>query len=154
MLDSVSRSQQPSSSKGQHRNVLIAVRRDDCDHDCSSLCAPAGSATGWLVSETISSRYSVVVSETQQSLKSVPAITAQELASVRESMYSPRDQIARPQNAILSKFESPHRSCGRRHPTVSRGVAQPGRAPGSGHGGNSLIRRRLASEIHIKAASG
>src|SRR5260370_21554704 len=45
MLDSVSRSQQPSSSKGQHRNVLIAVTRDDCDQDCSSLCAPAGSPT-------------------------------------------------------------------------------------------------------------
>jgi hypothetical protein len=34
----------------------------------------------------------------------------------------------------------------------SRGVAQPGRAPGSGHSGNSLIRRRLALKIHSKPA--
>src|SRR6266852_3283991 len=61
MLDGVSRSQQLSSGKGQHRNVLIAVRRDDCDQDCSSLYAPAGSAAGRQVNETISSRYSVVV---------------------------------------------------------------------------------------------
>src|SRR6266481_3824817 len=51
MLDSVSRSQQPSSSKSQHRNVLISLRRDDCDQDCSSLCAPAGSATAGLSTE-------------------------------------------------------------------------------------------------------
>src|SRR6202023_3913757 len=105
-LNSDSRSQQPSSSKGQHRNVLIAIRRDNCDQDCSSLCAPAGSATGRLVSETISSRYSVVVSEMRQSLKPVPAMAAHGFASVRETTCSPRDQIARPQNAILSEFES------------------------------------------------
>jgi hypothetical protein len=93
-------------------------------------------------SATISSRSSVVVSETRQSLKPVPAMTAHGLASVRETTCSPRDQIARPQNAILSEFESPHRSCGRRHPTVSRGVAQPGRAPGSGPGG-----RRFKSSL-------
>src|SRR6266404_6384740 len=40
MLDSVSRSQQPSSSKGQHRNVLIAVTRDDCDQIVAAFARP------------------------------------------------------------------------------------------------------------------
>src|SRR5271170_1650063 len=46
------------------------------------------------------------------------------------------------QNAILSEFESPHRSGGGRPPVDSRGVAQPGRAPGSGPGG-----RRFKSSL-------
>jgi hypothetical protein len=68
------------------------------------------------VNETTSLRYSVVVSETRPPLKSVPTSTGQELASVRDSTCSPRDQIAGPPNAILSQFELPRRSRGGRHP--------------------------------------
>src|SRR5271170_7462893 len=46
------------------------------------------------------------------------------------------------QNAILSEFESPHRSGGGRPPVDSRGVAQPGRAPGSGPGGRRFESSR------------
>ena len=48
----------------------------------------------------------------------------------------------RAQNAILSEFESPRHSRGVRHSVVCRGVAQPGRAPGSGPGG-----RRFKSSL-------
>ena len=77
MLDSVSRSQQPSSSKGQHRNVLIAVLRDDCDQDCSSLCAPAGrhGTARWDGSPPKQSRHRKRGSVRNSTLlKSVPAI--------------------------------------------------------------------------------
>jgi hypothetical protein len=45
MLDGVSRSQQHSSGKCLHENVLIAYEVDYVQ-DCSSLSASPGSATG------------------------------------------------------------------------------------------------------------
>src|SRR5208337_1975658 len=44
-LDGRSRSQQLSSTKSQHRNVLIAAEKGS-DQDCNSLCVLAGKATG------------------------------------------------------------------------------------------------------------
>src|SRR5712692_2654669 len=120
MLDSVSRSQQPSSDKSQHRNVLIAVKSGYAQ-DCSSLRPPRRQARG-------------NASSAQQ--------PRTKLAPVADSAVQPARVDHQPQNAILIEFVSPRRSRGGRHPSVSRGVAQPGRAPGSGPGG-----RRFKSSL-------
>jgi hypothetical protein len=54
----------------------------------------------------------------------------------------PSSQDRQPQNVILFQFEFAHGVQSRRHPADSRGVAQPGRAPGSGPGG-----RRFKSSL-------
>jgi hypothetical protein len=76
----------------------------------------------------------------------LPEITAcnrsAEISVHSRQQCSPREQITELQNAILSEFGSPRSSHGDRDPIVSRGVAQPGRAPGSGPGG-----RRFKSSL-------
>ena len=88
----------------------------------------------------------MAASETRYAPNQCPRISvcnnSADLARALTTSCSPPEQITRPQNAILSEFESPRRSCGGRDPDVSRGVAQPGRAPGSGPGG-----RRFKSSL-------
>jgi hypothetical protein len=62
---------------------------------------------------------------------------------------NPQAQVARRQNVILCGFESLCCSGGGRHPIIRRGVAQPGRAPGSGPGG-----RRFKSSLPDQSFQG
>src|ERR1035438_10579905 len=69
-----------------------------------------------------------------------------------EAFEKPDRKDRQAQNVILFELQSPWRSSRGRNSAVSRGVAQPGRAPGSGPGGRrfkSSLPDHLFS-IHLK----